>query len=58
LFPSFPYRELGKANRGLIDGLPDNRLYLEASRKSLYDAVGRLWKEVQAAQRSPTQFDV
>jgi fatty acid desaturase len=58
LFPSLPYHELGKANRALIDGLPDNRLYLEASRKSLYDALGRLWKEARAAQRSPTQFDV
>jgi fatty acid desaturase len=58
LFPSLPYHELGKANRALINGLPDNRLYLEASRKSLYDALGRLWKEARAAQRSPTQLDV
>jgi fatty acid desaturase len=52
LFPGLPYHELAKANRTLIKDLPDNRLYLEASRKSLYDALGRLWKEARAAQRS------
>jgi fatty acid desaturase len=52
LFPSLPYHELAKADRALIKGLPDNRLYLEASRKSLRDALGRLWREARAAQRS------
>jgi fatty acid desaturase len=52
LFPSLPYHELAKAHRALIEELPDNRLYLEASRKSLYDALGRLRKEARAAQRA------
>jgi fatty acid desaturase len=45
LFPSMPYHSLGRAHRLLVDKLSDNRLYLEASRESLWDALHRLWRE-------------
>lgn len=48
LFPSIPYHALGKAHRLLVEGLPDNRLYLEASRRSLADALIRIWREARA----------
>ncbi len=51
LFPSMPYHELHKANRALIEKLPNNHLYLAASRRSLFDALSRLWKEGREAQR-------
>lgn len=52
LFPALPYHALGKAHRLLIERLPDNRLYLAASRRSLWDALRRLWREAGAARRA------
>ncbi len=52
LFPSMPYHELKKAHEALIDELPDNTAYLSASRKSLLDALSRLWREARAAELS------
>ncbi|MFQ5569960.1 MAG: fatty acid desaturase family protein [Rhodothermales bacterium] len=48
LFPSMPYHALGEAHRRLIAELPDNSLYLETTRKSLWDALRRLWKDARA----------
>ena len=50
LFPSMPYHELQKAHEALVADLPDNSAYLSASRKSLFDAVARLWNEAREAQ--------
>ncbi len=50
LFPSMPYHELQKVHEALIAELPDNTSYLSASRKSLFDAIARLWKEAHEAQ--------
>lgn len=49
LFPSTPYHALGEAHRRLVANLPDNSLYLETSRKSLWDALKRLWQEARLA---------
>ncbi len=51
LFPSLPYHELPKAHRLLKTELADNRLYLAASRRSLFDALRRLWRDARAAER-------
>ncbi len=48
LFPSLPYHELPKAHRLLEAELGDNSLYLAASRKSLRDALVRLWRDARA----------
>ncbi len=48
LFPSMPYHALGRAHRLLVSELSDNRLYLDASRKSLWDALKKLWQETGA----------
>lgn len=50
LFPSMPYHELPKAHKALAAELSDNTVYLSASRKSLFDALQRLWKEAAQAQ--------
>ena len=52
LFPSMPYHELKKAHDALIAELPDNSAYQSASRKSLSDALVRLWREARAAEMS------
>jgi len=49
LFPSMPYHELEKLHKALVADLPDNGAYLSTSRKSLFDALGRLWKEASSA---------
>ncbi|MFQ5562297.1 MAG: fatty acid desaturase family protein [Parvularculaceae bacterium] len=49
LFPSMPYHELAKAHRALVQRLPNNTLYLSASRKSLLNALSRLWNESRQA---------
>ncbi len=49
LFPSMPYHSLGEAHRRLTRGLPDNTVYLQSSRTSLWDALARLSKEASAA---------
>jgi fatty acid desaturase len=54
LFPIMPYHSLGKAHRRLMKGLKDNSLYLQTVRRSLWDALRRLWKETVANQSSGT----
>lgn len=51
LFMSLPYHNLGKAQRRLVNGLSDNTLYLQTVRKSLWDALRRIWKEAAASNR-------
>jgi len=48
LFPSLPYHALGEAHRRLVRDLPDNTLYLQTSRNSLWDALRRLWREARS----------
>ena len=50
LFASVPYHELESLHRALIAELPDNTVYLRASRKGLVDALVRLWQEARAAE--------
>ena len=45
LFPAMPYHNLGKAHRLVSTHLSDNRLYLETTRSSLWNALRRLWQE-------------
>lgn len=52
LFPGMPYHELGKLHRALVAELPDNSAYLSASRKSLADALRRLWRDARNADAS------
>jgi len=51
LFPGMPYHSLEKAYFRLKAELPDNRLYLAATRPSLMAAVAQLWREAKAAQK-------
>lgn len=51
LFPGMPYHALETAYFRLKDELPDNRLFLAASRKNLLSAVAQLWRESRAAQK-------
>lgn len=53
LFPSIPYHALRSAHLRLVAELPDNRIYLRATRKSLRDALGRLWQDARASQVEP-----
>jgi fatty acid desaturase len=52
LFPSMPYHELEKLHKTLVTELSDNNTYLSASRKSLFDALSRLWREARKADRA------
>ncbi len=51
LFPAIPYHALGEAHRKLIAELPDNSLYLAASRRSMADALTRIWQEAKMAEK-------
>lgn len=51
LFPALPYHALGAAHRRLRSELRDNRLYLQTERRSLWDALCRLWREARASRR-------
>lgn len=51
LFPGMPYHSLEEAYFRLKEQLPDNRLYLEATRKNLFDAMAQLWREAKASQK-------
>jgi fatty acid desaturase len=51
LFPGMPYHSLETAYFRLKDELPDNRLYLAATRKTLASAVAQLWREAKAAKK-------
>ncbi len=48
LFPGMPYHFLGEAHRRLIRQLPPGNPYPKAMRKSLWSALGQLWKEAKA----------
>ncbi|MFQ5784341.1 MAG: fatty acid desaturase family protein [Alphaproteobacteria bacterium] len=50
LFPAMPYHALGKAHRRLVRDLSDNEIYLRTTRRSLWDALRRLWKEAAATR--------
>ena len=45
LFMSLPYHNLGEAQRRLVNGLSDNRLYLSTVRTGMWDALRRIWGE-------------
>ena len=45
LFPNLPYHNLGKAQRRLVRDLSDNTVYLKTIRRSLVDALRRIWNE-------------
>jgi fatty acid desaturase len=51
LFPALPYHALGAAHRRLVRELPDNTLYLQTLRSSLWDALRRLWREARTHRR-------
>lgn len=51
LFPGMPYHALEEAYFRLKAELPDNRLFLAASRTGLLSAVAQLWRESRAAQK-------
>lgn len=51
LFMSMPYHNLGQARRRLEAGLADNSLYMQAKRKSLWDALARIWREAGSDPR-------
>lgn len=51
LFPAMPYHNLGKAHRLVSTHLSDNRLYLETTRSSLWDALKRLWHDAAESSR-------
>jgi fatty acid desaturase len=53
LFMSLPYHNLGEAQRRLINGLSDNTLYVRTLRKSMWDALRRIWGEASASTRMP-----
>ncbi len=55
LFMSMPYHNLGKAQRRLVNGLSDNTLYLTTMRKSLWDALSRIWQESAQTSASGIQ---
>lgn len=50
LFPGMPYHALETAYFRLKEELPDNRLFLEATRKNLWSAVAQLWREAKASK--------
>lgn len=52
LFPTMPYHATGEAHRRLVIELSDNSWYLKTVRKSLPDALRRLWKESRSAKKS------
>ncbi len=51
LFMSLPYHNLGEAQRRLVNGLSDNRLYLSTIRGGMWDALQRIWGEASAYSR-------
>jgi fatty acid desaturase len=53
LFPGIPYHALAEAHRRLVGGLADNAVYLAATRWSLWDALGSLWRDAGAEAAPP-----
>lgn len=52
LFPSVPYHELEKLHKALAAELPEGSGYLAVSRRSLFDALVRLWADAREASRA------
>jgi fatty acid desaturase len=55
LFPGIPYHNLGRAHRRLMAGLPENSLFRETVKESLFREIVALWKrsaESHGNQRS------
>ena len=50
LCPGIPYHHLGAAHRRLASRLSDSSLYLAASRRSLWDALSRLFADARIAE--------
>ncbi len=50
LFPNMPYHSLGTAYKRLKENLPDNQLYLAASRPTLFHAMKSLWQDASQSQ--------
>lgn len=50
LFPQMPYHSLGTAHDLLVDKLGDNRLYLSATRRTLWHALSTLWEDSKLSQ--------
>lgn len=51
LFPSLPYHNLGEAHRRLLREFGDTTPYRETLRKNLFDALGRLFRDIREARR-------
>ena len=56
LFMSMPYHNLGEAQRRLSQAFQDNLAIQQTSRRSLWSALGCIWKE--ASHSSPTKKSV
>ncbi len=54
LFPRMPYHSLAKAHRRLVAELPDNQLYLQVTRTSLWHALRTLWRDASTRQITST----
>lgn len=54
LFPSMPYHSLGTAYWRLIRQLPDNKPYLLATRRSLWNALETLWRDASRSVAKQT----
>jgi fatty acid desaturase len=52
LFPSLPYHNLGKAHRRLMAGLPEDSIFRETVKRSLWQEIGLLWQRSAEAERS------
>ena len=52
LFPNLPYHNLGQAQRRLVQDVGDNTVYLKTIRRSLGDALRRIWTEAATRDRS------
>ena len=50
LEPGIPHHHLGAAHRRLASRLSDSSLYLAASRRSLWDALSRLFEDARIAE--------
>jgi len=48
LFPGIPYHALGEAYRRLTRDAADGAIHREATRRSLWDALARLWRDAGA----------
>lgn len=51
LFPSMPYHNLGEAHRRLAARFGENTPYLQTVEKSLFSALGRLFRDIRTARK-------